>query len=100
MKQAQIIALRCPSCGRAITEASRETGLGIEVRCDGCGMVSALIVDRDNDPRESWRDEAMELLASGNDAAAIRVVHKANTGMGLYEAKVVVDSLKAEAADS
>ena len=65
--------------------------------CEACGTTCILVIDRDRSPNEEpWLTEAKELLASGDDAAAIRVVHKANKGMGLYEAKVMVDNLREE----
>src|ERR1035441_4663401 len=42
----QIVALRCPSCGGGASQPSREMPFGAEFRCDHCGVISVLIIDR------------------------------------------------------
>ena len=104
MTQPEIVALRCPSCGGGLVGQSRENSLDNRYYCDGCGTTCVLVVDREAAPlkpsEEPWLNEDKPLRAGCNEAAAIRVVHKANKGMGLYEAKVFVDSLKADAPSS
>lgn len=46
MTQHEIVALRCPSCGGANTQSSREMPFGAEFRCDNCGVTSVLIIDQ------------------------------------------------------
>jgi len=42
----KIVALRCPSWGGGASQPSRELSFGAEFRCDHCGVISVLIIDR------------------------------------------------------
>lgn len=46
MTQHELVPLRCPSCGRGITQPSREMAFGAAFRCDHCNTTSVLIVDQ------------------------------------------------------
>ena len=100
MTQPEIVALCCPSCGCGLSEQGGENALDNRYYCEACGTTCILVIESDIAPEpprdELWLTEAKKLLASGDDAEAIRVVHKANKGMGLYEAKVMVDNLREE----
>ena len=47
MTEHTILPLRCPSCGGAASQPSREMAFGAEFRCDHCGVTSVLIINRD-----------------------------------------------------
>ena len=46
MTEHKILPLRCPSCGGAASQPSREMAFGAEFSCDHCGVTSVLIIDR------------------------------------------------------
>lgn len=69
MTSPEIVALRCPSCGSGHDQPSREISFGAEFRCDHCGLVCVLIIDRALVPLSSLQQRGDKVcIACGRTA--------------------------------
>lgn len=70
--------VRCRCCKESVSDEAQV--------CPRCGQPQP-------GPRPSWEIEVKQLLASGKTIEAIKLVRDSHPGLGLKEAKDLVDSM-------